>query len=118
VRFELELFRRYHAVLTLRPGPVVPVRSARDYVFDTLAASFAHVPAILAADKRAAAGRTEYDDSYFQVFFDEVRPVLELRMSDSATAIASIITAAWVQAGRPVLPVTQPAPPNRKVLTK
>lgn len=116
-RFEGELFDRYRARLTVAPGPLVPVGSARDFTFDTLLASFAHVQPLLDADKAAVEGRETYDDEYFTLFFARMQPVLEKRLSESITAVASVITAAWVEAGRPALPlevVRTPRPVRRR----
>lgn len=113
-RFETELFERYKDVLTVTPKPVVPVSEARAFMFATLTDSFTHVQAILDADKAAVQGREFYDDEYFGQFFAAVKPILERRLSDSITGVASLITAAWIEAGRPVLQVDA-APARRPV---
>jgi hypothetical protein len=112
-RFETELFERYRNTLQVTPKPLVPVPSARDFAFDSLIASFSHVQAILEADQAAAEGREFYDDQYFAQFFGKVRPILETRLSDAVTAVASAITSAWNDAGRPALPLEQPRTPRK-----
>jgi hypothetical protein len=107
-RFESELFERYRGALTVAPSARVPVTSVRDLVFDSLVTSFTHVQAILDADRAAVAGRDVYDDAYFELMFQKVRPILEARLSSSIVAVASSITAAWEQAGKPALPPDQP----------
>ena len=104
-RFESELFERYRARLRIVPKPVMPVGSARDFTFEALLTSFPLVQPILEADKRAVGNRTVYDDGYFAMFFGRVRPTLEQRLADSITAVASLITAAWIEAGRPSIPL-------------
>ena len=104
-RFESELFERYRKQLRITRRPVTMVPAPRDYMFETLLASFPHVQTILDADQAAVAGRDVYDDEYFRMMFVRVRPILETRLSDSITAVASIITSAWTEAGRPALPV-------------
>jgi hypothetical protein len=111
-RFETALFERNRSTLHVAPGPIVPVSNAREFVFDSLVASFALVQPILDADKTAVTGRTLYDDEYFTMFFAKSRPILEKRLSDSITDVASIITAAWIQAGRPALPLDVQTPPR------
>lgn len=106
-RFETELFDRYRSSLAIKPAPVGPVGSVRDFVFETLTHSFSLVQPILEADKAAAAGREYYDDQYFTMFFNRVRPILERRMSESISHAASLITAAWIEAGRPALPAQE-----------
>jgi hypothetical protein len=104
-RFEAELFERYRVRLRIVPKPVIPVVNARDFTFEALLGSFPLVQPILDADKRAVGNRTVYDDGYFAMFFGRVRPLLEQRLAESITAVASLITAAWVEAGRPSIPL-------------
>ncbi len=91
-RFETETFERFRDSLDVKPGPVVAVPNTRDYAFDSLTSSFSYVQAILDADKAAVAGRDVYDDAYFAAFYAKVKPILEQRLADSITAVASVIT--------------------------
>jgi hypothetical protein len=104
-RFETETFERYRGSLDVRPKPIVAVKSTRDFAFDSLVASFSQVQAVLDADQAAVANRDLYDDEYFAAFFGKVKPILEQRLADSITAVASAIAAAWEDAGRPALPL-------------
>jgi hypothetical protein len=113
-RFESEAFDRYRLGLRVLPKPLVTVDNPRDFLFDALIASFPLAQTVLDADKAAVAGRELYDDQYFTMFFGKVRPILERRLADSITASASLITAAWIEAGRPALPL-EPARVPRKV---
>jgi hypothetical protein len=112
-RFESELFERYRSTLVVRPGPPVPVPNARDFIFASLTESFTFVQPILDADKAAAAGKDVYDDAYFRLFFRKTRPILEQRLADSIRDVVSIITAAWVEAGRPAVPLQAPRAPRK-----
>lgn len=112
-RFESELFQRYRTQLVIRPAAPKPFPNARDFVFDTLLASFSHVEPLLQADRRAVAGKTEYDDDYFEKLFREARPILEKRLNESITAVAAAIVGAWERAGRPAVPAERPAKPRK-----
>ena len=68
---------------------------------------------MLRADKAAVEGRELYDDQYFTLFFGKVRPILERRLAESITDAASMIAAAWVEAGRPALPLAPPRTPRK-----
>ena len=107
-RFETELFDRYRDRLRIAPAPAAPIPNLRDFMFTTLSDSFSQVDAILAADREAIQGRTLYDDGYFAVMFERTGPIMEKRMSAAATAVASVIMSAWIEAGRPALPVDAP----------
>jgi hypothetical protein len=112
-RFETELFERYHDRLQLAPGPLAGITSPRDLMFDTLTASFPLVQPILDADKAIVAGREIYDDQYFTLLFARTKPILERRLSDSITYVASMIADAWQKAGRPAVPVNPPQTPRK-----
>jgi hypothetical protein len=107
-RFESELFDRYRAKLKVVPKRISTVGPARDFVFDTLVASFPLAQPVLDADRAAVAGREVYDDQYFTMFLTTAGPILERRLAEAITGSASMIVAAWVEAGRPALPVEQP----------
>lgn len=112
-RFETELFERHRDKLHVSPGPLVTVTSPRELMFESLASSFTFVQTILDADKRAIAGRDVYDDQYFATFFSRAQPVLEKRLAESIKATASLITAAWIDAGKPPLPLESPRIPRK-----
>ena len=107
-RFEDELPTRFASRLAYAPAAPRPVVETRDAVFDALASGAVLVEGLLAADRRAAEGRLEYDDTYYDAFFAAAQPVLERRTSDAITAVAGVILGAWEQAGRPDL--TKPLP--------
>jgi len=112
-RFETELPLRNRALLnrTLTPVKIHPISNMKDFVFEAVIANEAMVPGLLDADRQAAAGRNAYDDAYFAAFFKSTRAVLERRMSDAASAVASAIVAGWTEAGKPPLPLTRVATP-------
>lgn len=107
-RFETELFDRYQDKLKIAPPPLAPIANAREFMFGTLADSFTHVEAILAADREAIQGRTLYDDGYFAKMFEKTGPVVEKRISGAISGVASMITQAWTDAGKPALPPEAP----------
>jgi hypothetical protein len=114
-RFESQLFERYRTWMRISPRPVFRIPDPRAFMFDTLTESHVLVQPLLDADKAAAAGRQLYDDGYYAMFFGKGRPLLERRLSESITAVASMITAAWVEAGRPELPPQAPRTPAAKI---
>jgi hypothetical protein len=107
-RFETEMFDRYMDKLRIAPEPIQPVASAREFTFAALTESFTLVEPILAADRAAVHGKEEYDDAYFDAMLEKMRPMLEKRISQAITGVASVMTAAWVEAGRPALPLEPP----------
>jgi hypothetical protein len=112
-RFETELFLRYQNRLQVVAKPIVKIGNARDFIFDSLLASFPLVQPVLDADKAAVQGREVYDDEYFEQFFAKVQPILERRLAESITDTASVIAAAWIEAGRPALPLEEKRLPRK-----
>lgn len=104
-RFEGELFSRFKDRLAIQPGPLMPLKDLRSFMFQTLRDSFRLADVALKADRAASEGRAEYDDAYYEAFFAGTRDILERRIGESITAVASVIAAAWEEAGRPVVPL-------------
>ena len=107
-RWEDELFVRYQSQLVIKPGLLTSVANERDFIFDTLLDSFQLADDVLAADKKAIGDRDVYDDAYFATLFAETRPILEKRLNDAITGVASMITSAWEHAGKPALSANPP----------
>jgi hypothetical protein len=102
-RFESELFDRYEPRLHVTTAPLTPVPNVREFMFASLTDSFKEVDGILAADREATKGRTAYDEGYFDAMAEKTGPVLEKRINGAINAVASLITQAWTDAGKPAL---------------
>jgi len=104
-RFESQLFERMQGSLDLPAVTMPPVRDIRAFMFDTLLESFTLTEPLLEADRRAAAGLTEYGDEYFARWSKDAGPVLARRVADAIAATAAVFTGAWEEAGRPAVPL-------------
>jgi hypothetical protein len=102
-RFESDLVLRNQTTLRLARVSIRPMPSIVDEVFRTVVESQSLVARVLDAEKQAAHGRAIYDERYYSEFLAGVRPILERRLSDAASTVASAIVAAWTEAGRPSL---------------
>lgn len=107
-RWEAELFERNRVRLKVAPPALTPVTVPRDAMFDVLLASNRAAANVLDADRQAAAGRSLYDDEYFDAFAKGALPTLERRLNDSIAAVASFIAGAWELAGKPEVPTELP----------
>ena len=112
-RFETELVLRNLKTLKLAPVAVRPIPDFRAFMFETIVASEGLVQEVLDADRKAAAGREFYDDGYFAALLTGARRVMERRVAEAASGVASALVAAWVEAGKPVLPVAKAVTPAR-----
>jgi hypothetical protein len=118
-RWEDELFIRYQQQLVIKPAAPSSISNERDFIFDTLLESSQLADDVLAADKKAIGNRDTYDDQYFETLFRETRPILEKRLNDAISGVASVITSAWEQAGKPTLTANPPVrPPERRRTTQ
>jgi hypothetical protein len=111
-RWESDLFDRTRARLTIAPAAPRVISDPRDFMFETLLASNRLAEGVLDADKQAATDREFYDEGYFAALEKEQFAVLERRVNESITAVASLIVSAWEAAGRPALPPDRPRPPR------
>lgn len=112
-RFESELVMRNLTALNLAPVKIQPIPNIKEFVFDRLIEGEALVGSVLAADRKATEGREFYDEAYFATLLAGTRPVVERRMSEAASGVASAIVSAWQDAGKPALPPEIPRPPVR-----
>ena len=103
-RWESELFERNKTRIRIAPSAPKAVADPRETMFQTLLASHLLAEGVLQADKKAAQGREFYDDGYFDALAKDQLSVLERRLNDSITAVASFVIGAWEQAGRPAIP--------------
>lgn len=110
-RFEEDLYVRYGKQLNIQPPPLQSIPNVRDFIFDTLLESYQNVDALLAADRQAIGNADTYDERYYDAFFAKVRPILEKRLSQAISGVASVITSEWERAGRPALPLNPPPRP-------
>jgi hypothetical protein len=112
-RFETELFDRYRSKFTITPAVPKRVASPRDLAFDVLLESYQRVDPLLAADRKAIAGRDAYDPAYFDALFAGTRSLVERCLAESITDTAALIITAWEEAGRPTLRAEIPRPVQR-----
>lgn len=112
-RFELDLFERYNARLTVVPAARPPVTDPRGEMFRILLESNRLADQVLAADKAAATGREYYDAGFYDAYAVTTLPIVDQRVADSIAATAAFITGAWEQAGRPPVPQAVTRPPRR-----
>jgi Zinc dependent phospholipase C len=113
-RFEAYLFERYRDQWRVAPTPMTPIRSPRDFIFDAVLAGTQLVAPILKSDLDALGTRDEYDDQYYAAFFTANRAVLERRLNEAIAASAAMIAGAWEAAGKPAVPLSPRALPQRR----
>jgi hypothetical protein len=109
-RFENDVVLRNLPSLKFSPVVIRPIPNVKEFVFAAIVSGEPLVESILAADRQAAAGREFFDDAYYAAFFKDVRPIIERRISEASSAVASVIVAAWTEGGKPALPAKRTLP--------
>ncbi len=112
-RFETELVLRNVNAWTWAPTPVVAIADFKAFMFKTVIDSQQLVAEVLAADLKATEGREFYDAAYFDVFLKGASPIAERRLTEAASAVASAVYSAWIDAGKPALPTAGERTPSR-----
>jgi hypothetical protein len=112
-RFEGELVLRQRDTMKLPPVTIRSVGKITDFVFDRLLESEALAAPVLAADRAATEGREFYDDGYYAAFEKGAGSIAQRRVADAASSVASVIVAAWTEAGKPALLVKADVTPAR-----
>lgn len=103
-RFETELVLRNAKAWKWAPTPVVAIPDFKAFMFKTVIDSQQLVAEVLAADLKATEGREFYDAAYFDTFLKGAGPIAERRLTEAASAVASAVYSAWIDAGKPALP--------------
>jgi hypothetical protein len=107
-RFETELVMRNLQQMRLAPSVQPPVRNVREFIFANLTADAPLATEVLADDRQAVKGKTEYDDQYFARLYELAGPIAQTRLSEAISGVAAVIAGAWEQAGRPQIPLESP----------
>jgi hypothetical protein len=114
-RFETELPLRYWSRMAHPAVRTRPIGDMKTFMFTTVVESNALVASVLAADKSAAArlapdanGRRTYDDTYYAAMYRDLGSQLQKRLAETTNAVASVLVAAWTDAGKPLEPGRRP----------
>ncbi|MFY7953681.1 MAG: alpha/beta hydrolase-fold protein, partial [Armatimonadaceae bacterium] len=103
-RFEGTLLEKTISDTDLRPGKPIPLRDPVTETLRTLNESYSDIQAILDADRNAASpGANRYDESYWERFAPQTRPIAIRRLETGGRRLAGMIEAAWRHAGTPAM---------------
>jgi hypothetical protein len=105
MRFGFNLVDRYSLFFPMRPNDAIYLSDPTDHAFDSCMSAHAWVENILLADRRAREGLSDYTDEYYDRFYNLTGAILIRQLSDAATDVGSYWLTAWVNAGRPQLPL-------------
>jgi hypothetical protein len=104
-RYESTMISNYVSLLHTPPMLAQYYASPQDAIFDVVAASYAGVAPILAADNVAkAASGGSYNSTYYASLWNGTRILTQARLDTASVMTASYVYTAWVNAGRPEVP--------------
>ncbi|MCA1596168.1 MAG: zinc dependent phospholipase C family protein [Chloroflexi bacterium] len=107
-RFEAMLVEHYVHPSDLRAGPIRYIDDPVEADFGWLVESAMLAPGVLAADRTVHARYPDYESSGFRgAFWKAVGPIVEQRLQEGASDLASVWQSAWIAAGTP--PLSAPA---------
>jgi hypothetical protein len=106
-RYETDLVERHGRAigraLGRRPVEAEPVADPLEQAFAAMAGAPARVEAVLAADRRAAAGHATTSSTYHRLLYASLREQVVADLERGARLTASLWLWAWQEAGRPAL---------------
>ena len=104
-RYESTMISNYLGQLSTPAMTVEYHASSQDVIFDVIAASYAGVAPILAADNTAkAASGGSYNSTYYASLWNSTHTLTQARLDTATVMTASYVFTAWVNAGRPTVP--------------
>jgi hypothetical protein len=105
LRFGTNLVERYSLFFPMHTDDAVFVLDPTDHAFDAALSAHASLESVLLADRRARTGLSDYTDEYYDRFYNMAGAILIRQLTDAATDVGSYWLTAWINAGRPPLPV-------------
>jgi hypothetical protein len=104
-RYESTMLLTYLYQLSTPAMAVAYYPSPLDAAFDVIAASWAGVAPIIAADNTAkAASGGSYNSTYYASLWNSTHTLTQARLDTASVMTASLVYTAWMNAGRPTVP--------------
>ena len=111
-RYEGTMISNYLGQLDTPAMTATYYPSPLDATFDLIAASWAGVSPILAADNTArAASGGSYNSTYYASLWNSTRVLTQARLDTASVMTASLVYTAWAKAGAPTVPGSSEVPP-------
>lgn len=105
-RYEVTMIDRYIDNIHFKTSRIRKVKAIRSTVFSYLYSNYSYVSQLLNADKKAykLSGK-QYNDTYYESLWKETGVFTTRLLQESSKTLASLIYTAWIEAGRPEIPV-------------
>lgn len=107
-RYEETMIDRYIDQIQFASGSSKPVKDVKTFVFSYLYKNNQDVNQLLQADVNALkASGGQYNDEYYAALWNDTQQFTKLLLEDSSKKLAQLIYSAWIDAGKPKIPVAK-----------
>jgi hypothetical protein len=115
-RYEIEMIDRYINGVELKKAPVKRISQVQPAVFNYLYHNYRYMAPLLEADKKAyqQAGH-QYNDGYYASLWKDTGKFTTRLLREASQELASLIYSAWVEAGKPQIPIAGSHKGKRKL---
>lgn len=115
-RYEIEMIDRYIDGIELKKAHAKRINHVQSAVFNYLCQNYGYMAPLLEADKKACLQTGhQYNDAYYASLWKDTGEFTTRLLSEASQNLASLIYSAWIEAGKPQLPITAPHKGKRSV---
>lgn len=101
-RYEIDMIARYHDQIVYEGSPAASIDDPLAYIFSYIYANYVYMDSILVADDYATEmGNGNTSEQYYMALWERTEHLTRKLFSNASHAIAELLYAAWVEAGRP-----------------
>jgi hypothetical protein len=107
-RYEETMIDRINNEIQIKPSPIKKIDDVQSFIFNYLYANNSKIAQLLKADKDAyEQAERQYNGAYYQSLWQKTRVLTIGQLQESSKILASLIFTAWLEAGKPRIPVIQ-----------
>jgi len=101
-RYEIDMIARYHDQIVYEGTPAATIDDPLAYIFGYIYQNFPYMDSILVADDYATEmGNGNTSEQYYMALWERTEHLTRKLFSNASHAIAELLYAAWIEAGRP-----------------
>lgn len=105
-RYEIDMIDRYIDGIELKKAHAKRINQVKPMVFNYLYHNHEYMAPLLEADKKAYLGANhQYNDAYYASLWKDTGAFTTRLLSEASQDLASLIYSAWIDAGKPQIPI-------------
>ena len=107
-RYEETMIDQYIDSISFKTSRIKKVKDVHIYVFKYLYKNYSFISSLLKADKKSyTKAGNQYNKVYYESLWKETHLFTIQLLQESSKTLASLIYSAWLEAGKPLIPVNQ-----------